>query len=276
MCKWKQAVNRNSPCNCRLSKTEKNKFSTLRINPRAGGLWPKISGWSPLQTLWPKMAKRKEGMITMFEDMNSTRNSPLPTYQADKMEPSSTVHERSHNSLLQTQPLKSTPFSPDKAWGNRWEIIKNKSEQRAAAQINREELETQIKSQIHRYSLPAKESEQLNRSQSTAYMCKWKQAVNRNSQAQFFRSDQLLRPTGHFAWTVFHPTLRPDSTSLRDGQSAGLASVETRSMKTRIRRVKTKSQNTEISEHRSSLLEYPLINAASTASESMSKMRSVP
>ena len=86
----------------------------------------------------------------------------------------------------------------------------------------------------------------------------------------------MSNDAGHTARTDRHPAFSPVSRSSREGQSAGLASVAIRSMNTLILSSKTRSQKIEIKMHRSSLDEYPLIKAASTASESISKIKSAP
>ena len=85
-----------------------------------------------------------------------------------------------------------------------------------------------------------------------------------------------LRASGQRGSTVSQPAERPVNRSPRDGQSAGLASVATRSIKTVIWSSKTRSQKTETRVQRSSLLEYPFTRAPSTASESMKSKRSFP
>lgn len=57
--------------------------------------------------------------------------------------------------------------------------------------------------------------------------------------------------------TVDHTTLVPLSIKLRDGQSAGLASVDIRSIKIRARKLSAKSQKMEMSRQMSSRHEYP-------------------
>ena len=77
------------------------------------------------------------------------------------------------------------------------------------------------------------------------------------------------RALGQTAFTVTQPADSPRERWFRDGQSAGLASVATQSIKTLQLRSKILSQNTDTRAHKSSLLEYPLIKEPSTASESM-------
>lgn len=85
----------------------------------------------------------------------------------------------------------------------------------------------------------------------------------------------FISPSGQRAWTVFQPASWPILRFPLDGQSAGLASVAIRSMKTRQPSFRAKSQNTETKDEMSSRLEYPLIKAPSTASESIKMIKSV-
>ena len=90
------------------------------------------------------------------------------------------------------------------------------------------------------------------------------------------RISQRFSSNGHLAHTVCHPKRSPLDKSFLEGGSAGFASVATRSMNTRIRILSTTSQKTEIREQISVLLEYPLIKADSTTSESMKMNKSTP
>ena len=86
----------------------------------------------------------------------------------------------------------------------------------------------------------------------------------------------LNNTRGQEGSTVDHPTLVPLSIKLRDGQSAGLASVDIRSIKIRARKLSARSQKMEMSKQMSSRDEYPLIKAPSTASESIRRIISAP
>ena len=111
---------------------------------------------------------------------------------------------------------------------------------------------------------------------------------DQNTQQDHFISDEpgpiKIRPihseskaVGQTAWTDFQPAASPIERLLfLEGQSAGLASVATRSMKTLAWRSKTWFQKTEMSSQRSSFEEYPFTSAASTASESIKRMMSAP
>ena len=103
--------------------------------------------------------------------------------------------------------------------------------------------------------------------------------TSENSQLQSTTQARELRPihslrssAGQTALTDLQPTDSPMSRLFREGQSAGLASVATRSIKIRALRSKTRFQKTEMSSQRSSFEEYPLTSAASTASESIKRM----
>ena len=60
---------------------------------------------------------------------------------------------------------------------------------------------------------------------------------------------------GQTAGTVIQPALDPNSSLLRDGASAGFASVEILSMNTLVRSLRAMSQKTEMIWHKSSRLE---------------------
>ena len=109
---------------------------------------------------------------------------------------------------------------------------------------------------------------------------KWKQPSHhhqklRSSPRPYLLGTQLSA-SGHIGRTDFQPANDPVERSSRDGQSAGLASVATRLMKTRILSLNTKSQKILIKSQRSHLLEQPFTRAASTASESTKRRTSQP
>ena len=134
-------------------------------------------------------------------------------------------------------------LSPEKAWGHRWAQIKSwsaidgKTDCEAEASKTSELSPQERESPRHVNHHGVTSGHQINNWQITE-INHWE------AQAPAVRTylSKLKSSPGQHAWTVFQPAFSPVERSSLEGQSAGLESVETLSIKTRTRNSKIKFQ----------------------------------